>query len=161
MELILARKCDAVARHGIPCIYCILRLIALHIFNRLLVSNVYGSQGQRKQQHRVLDDEIINSVQHAKLLTKYMLRSCENTEYHKSQDINCNTPGTTIHNCNSCPRSFKEDINLTLHVYWHTCQERKANARKKGQHVPAELEEEDQSDEEDSNSSDLPFRFKA
>ena len=111
--------------------YSIVRLLALHIFNRLLASNVYGSQGQRKQQHRVLDDEIINSVQHAKLLTKYMARSCKNTEYHKSKDIKRNSPGKTIHNCNSCQRSFKDDINLMLHVYWHTCQDKKETARRK------------------------------
>ena len=32
---------------------------------------------------------------------------------------------------------------------------------KKGLHIPDDREEEDQSDEEDSNSSDAPFRFKA
>ena len=42
MELILARKYDAVARHGIPYVYSIVRLIAIHIFNRLVASNVYG-----------------------------------------------------------------------------------------------------------------------
>ena len=90
----------------VPYIYSIVRLLALHIFNKLLASNVYESQGQRKQQNMVLDDEIINSVQHAKLLTKYMARSCQNTEYHKSKDIKRNSPGKTIHNCNSCKRYF-------------------------------------------------------
>ena len=41
MELILSKKCDAVARTGIPYIYSIVRLLALHIFNKLLASNVY------------------------------------------------------------------------------------------------------------------------
>ena len=69
MEQILSRKCDAVARTGVPYIHSVIRLLALHIYHKLLASNLYDLQGQRKEQHMVLDEEVINAVQHARLLT--------------------------------------------------------------------------------------------
>ena len=131
MENILKMKCDAVASTGIPYIYSIIRLLALHIFHKLLASNLYDSKGQRKDQNMVLDEEVINSVQHARLLTQYMASSCKKTEYHKSMDVKRNSEGITRYNCNQCKRSFTIDINLTLHVYWHTCLQQKEKARKK------------------------------
>ena len=61
MEQILSRKCDEVARTGVPYIHSVIRLLALHIFHKLLASNLYDSQGQRNEQHMVLDEEDTNN----------------------------------------------------------------------------------------------------
>ena len=50
-------------------------------------SNLYDLQGQRNEQHMVLDEEVINAVQHARLLTRYMASSSKKTEYHKSNEV--------------------------------------------------------------------------
>ena len=47
MEQILSRKCDAVARTGVPYIHSVIRVLALHIYHKLLASNLYDLQGQR------------------------------------------------------------------------------------------------------------------
>ena len=119
MEQILSRKCDAVARTGVPYIHSVIRLLALHIYHKLLASNLYDLHGQRKQQDMVLDEELINAVEHARLLTRYMASSSKKTEYHKSIKVHRNSEDTR-YNCTQCERSFKSDINFTLHVYWHT-----------------------------------------
>ena len=75
MEQILSRKCDAVARTGVPYIHSVIRVLALHIYHKLLASNLYDLHGQRKQQDMVLDEELINEVEHARLLTRYMASS--------------------------------------------------------------------------------------
>ena len=159
MEQILSRKCDAVAGNGVPYSQGVICLIAIHIFHKLVACNLYNSQGQRKEQHVVLEEELINSVEHAKLLNQYMASSCKKTEYHKSTSAQRNVDGTTRYNCNQCPRSFNTDINLTLHVYWHTCLHAKEKAIKKGVYT-GDLEAEDHSDEVDTNP-DLEFRFSA
>ena len=72
MEGMLARRCNAVGRTGIPYVCRIARLLALHIFHRLVQSNIYDSKGQRKKQDKILDEEIRHTVEHATLIRKYM-----------------------------------------------------------------------------------------
>ena len=55
--------------------------------------------------------------------------------------------------CNQCRRQFQDYINLTLHVYWHSWQDEKEIAIQQGLHVADDLEEEDQSNEEDPNTT--------
>ena len=80
-------------------------------------------------------------------------RKCDavaRSEYHKSINVNRNSEDTR-YNCTQCKRSFKVDINFTLHVYWHTCLNAKEKAMKKGVDT-GDLEAEDHSDEEDTNN---------
>ena len=49
MEQILARKCDAVAGNGVPYSQGVIRLLAIHIFHKLVACNIYNPQGQRKE----------------------------------------------------------------------------------------------------------------
>ena len=147
-------------RTGIPYVCKVARMLAIHIFNKLVASHTYDSQGQRIDQNKDLDDELLNNVEHAKVITRYMARSSKKTEYHKSTKEARNSKDDPNHKCNHCDRKFLDDINLTLHAYWHTCQDNKAIARSRGQDVPDYLEEEDKSDE-DPNTTDAVFRFKA
>ena len=116
METILSRKCDAAAGNGVPYIHSVIRLLGLHIFHKLVACNLYDSQGQRKEQHVVFEEELIDSVELARLLNQYTASSCKKTEYHKSLRVQRNVLGARF-KCLQCPRSFKTDINLTLHVY--------------------------------------------
>ena len=101
------------------------------------------SKGQRKE---VLDEEMKHTVEHATLISKYMARSSRKTEFHKSTNEARNTPRDDLkHICNQCRRQFQDDINLTLHVYWHSRQDEKEIAIQQGLHVADDLEEEDQS----------------
>ena len=70
MEGILARRCNAVGRTGIPYVARIARLLALHIFHQLVQTNVYDSKGQRKEQDKVLHEEMTLTVEHATLIKK-------------------------------------------------------------------------------------------
>ena len=49
-------------------------------------------RGREKNPDQVIDEEIINSVEHAKLATKYLYKSTRKTEYHKSTDAQRNGP---------------------------------------------------------------------
>ena len=109
MEQILSRKCDAVAENGVPYSQGVIRLLAIHIFHKLVACKLYNPQGQRKEQHLHLEEELINSVEHARLLTRYLASSCEKTEYHKSMKKERNVNGIGF-NCLECPRAFKSDI---------------------------------------------------
>ena len=40
-------------------------------------------------------------------------------QYHKSTNGRRNV-STVSNPCKLCPRRFKSNVNLTLHVYWHT-----------------------------------------
>ena len=51
MEQILSRKCDAVAGNGVPYSQGVTRLLAIHIFHKLVACKMYNPQGQRKEQH--------------------------------------------------------------------------------------------------------------
>ena len=70
MEGMLARRCNAVGRTGIPYVCRIAHLLALHIFHKLVQSNIYDSKGQRKEQDKVLDEEMIHTVEHTTLIRK-------------------------------------------------------------------------------------------
>ena len=50
LENILARRCNAVGRTGIPYIWKIAQMLAIHIFNKLVATQIYNAQGQRKEQ---------------------------------------------------------------------------------------------------------------
>ena len=79
-------------------------------------------------------------------------RKCDavaRSEYHKSINVNRNSEDIR-YNCTQCNKSFKVDINFTLHGYWHTCLNAKEKAMRKGVD-PSDLQAEDESDEEDTN----------
>ena len=92
-----------------------------------------------------------------------MAKSTRKTEFHKSTNPERNSKAGLKHRCNECNRLFEDDVNLTLHLYWHTCNSKRAIARDLGQHD--EDEDDDQSDEEDPNTistaEDGVFNFKA
>ena len=54
-----------------------------------------------------------------KIFKKWLVKSTRKTEYHQSSTARGNDP-TVPHLCKLCPRRFKSNVNLTLHVYWHT-----------------------------------------
>ena len=51
MEQILSRKYNAVATTGVPYSQDVTRLLAIHIFHKLVACNIYNPRGQRKEQH--------------------------------------------------------------------------------------------------------------
>ena len=113
MEGMLARRCNAVGRTGIPYVARIAHLLALHIFHQLVQTNVYDSKGQRKEQDKVLQEEMTHTVQHATLIRKYLAKSTRKTEYHKSTNPERNTIRAR-YKCNECNRQFECDkLNIT------------------------------------------------
>ena len=85
LERILTRRCNAVGRTGIPYIWKIAQMLAIHIFNKLVRTQSYTPQGQRKEQNKPLPDELISNVEQSKVVAKYMAKSSKITEYHKSE----------------------------------------------------------------------------
>ena len=81
MELILARKVRAVALTGVPYSRDVLRLLAIHIYHKLVTYNIYNQQGQRKNPENKIDENI-HAVEHTKLATRYLVKSSKKTEYH-------------------------------------------------------------------------------
>ena len=114
MEHILQRKCKAVAITGVPYSQEVVRLLAIHIYHKLVAYNIYNPRGQRKQQHLQLQEDIVHSVEHARLLTRYLANSTPKTEYHKSMRRERNVNGFRF-TCKKCPRCFKRDIKFSLH----------------------------------------------
>ena len=134
-------------------------MLAIHIFNKLVATQIYTAQGQRKEQDKPLPDELISNVEQSKVVAKYMARSSRKTEYHKSQDKANNLTNDNKNKCTHCDRKFLDNINLTLHAYYHSCQDNKTLATVDDEEVP--VEEEETSDEEDGESTVTVFRFKA
>ena len=130
MEHILQRKCKAVAITGVPYSQEVVRLLAIHIYHKLVAYNIYNPRGQRKQQHLQLQEDIVHSVEHARLLTRYLANSTAKTEYHKSMRRERNVNGFRLP-YKRCPRCFKCDINFSLHLYWHTLLDDKSKAKRK------------------------------
>ena len=62
MVLILARKVRAVALTGVPYSRDVVRLLAIHIYHKLVTFNIYNQQGQRKNPDIQIDEEIIHAV---------------------------------------------------------------------------------------------------
>ena len=125
MESILLRKVRCVKLKGIPYTREMIQILAIHIFQKLISFNLYNAKGQRKDPGQVIDDRIINSVQQCKLVTKYLAKSSKKTEFHKSTDAVRNDQVSPLkYPCNMCERKFKCQINITLHIYWHTVKER-------------------------------------
>ena len=50
-----------------------------------------------------------------------MCKSNNKTEHHKSK---CTSKNLALagYLCKLCPRKFKSEVNLTLHIYWHTIE---------------------------------------
>ena len=118
MEKILVRKVIAIKLTELPYTREIVQLLAIHFLHKLLGYNLYNEQGQRKNPDLEIDEDIIQAVEYAKLATQYLSKSTKLTEWHKSNDGRRN--GSTVPNpCKLCPRRFKSNVNLTLHVYWH------------------------------------------
>ena len=126
MEQILARKVRAILLTGVPYSRTVVQILAIHIFHKLIAYNLYDVHGQRKQRSEKLDEEIINAVEHSRLVSRYMCRSSRKTECHNSMLASKNQQRAT-HVCKLCRRKFKIEVNLTLHVYWHTIKENDAD----------------------------------
>ena len=119
MEMILARKVRAITENGIPYTREVVRLLATHIFNKLLSYNLYDEHGLRKNPGEPIHAEVIHSVQKCRLQHQYLSKSNSKTEHHKSKDAARNLPFAG-NQCRLCQRAFKSEVNLTLHVYFHT-----------------------------------------
>ena len=122
MEMILARKVRAIPLNGIPYTRQVLQLLATHIYNKLLSYNLYDEHGLRKNPGERIDAEVIHSVEKCRLVAQYLSKSNNKTEHHKSKDASRNLPSAG-NQCRLCPRAFKSEVNLTLHVYYHTLSE--------------------------------------
>ena len=119
MENILAGKVMSITVNGLPYSREILQILAIHIFHKLIGYNLYNEQGQRKHPDQAIEEDMIQAVEYAQLTTHYLAKSTKKTEWHKSQKADRN--GIIVpHQCKLCPRRFKCNVNLTLHVYWHT-----------------------------------------
>ena len=159
LEMILARRCNAVGRTGIPYIWKIAQMLAIHIFNKLVATKIYNTKGQRKEQDKPLPEELISNVEQSRLVAKYMAKSSVKTEYHKSMDAAKNVTTDPKNSCTHCDRKFKDNINFTLHCYYHSCRDNLALSIVDEEEV--QVEEEGLSDEEDDVSTISVFRFKA
>ena len=117
MEMILARKVRAITLNGIPYTREVLQILATHIYNKLLSYNLYDEHGHRKNPGERIDAEVIHSVEKCRLVAQYLSKSNNKTEHHKSKDASRNLPSAG-NKCRMCPRAFKSEVNLTLHVYY-------------------------------------------
>ena len=150
MEGILARRCIAVARTGLPYVSRIARLLGLHIYHQLLQTGVYDIKGQRKKQDKPLEVEMTLSVQANTLIRKHVAKSTKSTEFHKSTDPARNEIKAKKR-CNQCSRQFESDVNLTLHLFWHTCTTRSNIDRDLGNSQPEDEDEEEEEEGEEDN----------
>ena len=64
MEKILKRKVIGIKLTGIPYTREVIQLLAIQIFQKLISFDLYNVKGKRKDPTQVLDERIINSVQH-------------------------------------------------------------------------------------------------
>ena len=122
MEGILSRKVLAIKMTGLPYTRQIVQILAIHIFHKLISYNLYNTQGQRINRGLEIDEEIIHAVEHAQLASQYLCKSSKKTEYHKSTLVSKNVT-TATYVCKMCQRRFKCQVNLTLHIYWHTIKD--------------------------------------
>ena len=160
MENILARKVMSITVNGLPYSREILQILAIHIFHKLIGYNLYNEQGQRKHPDQPIDEDIIQAVEHAQLTTQYLAKSTKKTEWHKSQKARRNGPSVP-NQCKLCPRHFKCNVNLTLHVYWHTMNDQKrAQEMNDDPDDPMAVDNSNSEDEDgDTSESELNFLF--
>ena len=126
-----------------------IQILAIHIFQKLISFNLYNTKGLRKDPGQVIDDRIINSVQQCKLVTKYLAKSSSRTEFHKSCDEARNDQ-VSNYSCKMCERKFKCQINITLHIYWHTLKGSYSDNDDSDLDDPSQENESDTDDEEES-----------
>ena len=155
LENILARRCNAVERTGITYNWKIAQMLGIHIFHQLVKTQLYTPQGQRKQQNMPLPDELVSNVK----VSRYMTESSKITEYYKSEKRIHNSTKDDKNKCTLCPRKFADNINLTLHIYYHECKKDKALVTVNHEEELSDGEE--LSDEEVDVSTISVFRFKA
>ena len=122
MEHILARKVRAILLTGVPYTRQVIQILAIHIFHKLASYKLYDHNGHRKNPGERISAEVIDSVEHSTIVSRYMCKSNKKTEFHKSMETKRNATRANIE-CKLCPRKFKGEVNMTLHVYWHTIQE--------------------------------------
>ena len=114
----------SIRESGLPFNRKIPQILAIHIFPKLIAYNLYNEQGQRKQPDQPIDEDIIQAVEHAQLSNQCLAKNARKTDWHESNNVRRN--GSTVPNpCKLCPRRFKCNVNLTLHVYWHTMNDQK------------------------------------
>ena len=121
LENILARRCNAVGRTGIPYIWKIAQMLAIHIFNQLVRTQIYTPQGQRKEQNKPLPDELVSNVEQSKVVARYMAKSSRKTEYHKSEDKAKNLTNENKNKCSLCDRKSIDNLNLSNLFTLHHC----------------------------------------
>ena len=81
-------------------------------------------------------------------------------QWHKSPKADRN--GIIVpHQCKLCPRRFKCNVNLTLHVYWHTMNDQKrAQEMNDDPDDPMAVDNSNSEDEDgDTSESELNFLF--
>ena len=119
MEHILARKVKAILLTGVPYTRQGIQILAIDIFHKLASYNLYDHNGHRNHPGEKISADIIDTVEHSKIV---MCKSNKKTEFHKSVKTKRNAARANLE-CKLCPRKFKGEVNMTLHVYWHTIQQ--------------------------------------
>ena len=161
MEKILARKVISIRVNGLPFSREILQILAIHIFHKLIGYNLYNEQGQRKHPDQPIEEDMIQAVEHSQLTTQYLAKSTKKTEWHKSQKARRNGPSVP-NPCKLCPRRFKCNVNLTLHVYWHTMNDQeRAQEMNDDPDDPMAVNNNNNSEDEDEETSASEYTFVA
>ena len=124
MENILVRKVTAILLTGVPYTRQIIQLLAVHIFHKLLSLGLYDATGKRLNPGETIPQHVITSVEHSRLVNRYLASSSAKTEFHRDCNVGKNAGGKW--HCKMCQRIFKNQVNMTLHVYWHTIKEQGA-----------------------------------
>ena len=127
-EVILVKKVFAVKLRGLGYTRELIQMYAMNIFHKLISYNIYNAKGMRREQSQPLDEVIVRTVTQCKLHSRYLAKSCANTEFHKSIAAARNDKESkSKFSCTMCPRKFKSQVNLTLHIYFHAVKEAEDN----------------------------------
>ena len=112
-ERVLSRKVIANMSTGMPYTNAIIQILAVKIFNKLIALNLYNEAGQRRSPTIEVSEEIIQAIQYPMCHSRYLARSNEHTEFHKSKNAARNVQLGTYSPkpCNLCNRIFKSSVN--------------------------------------------------
>ena len=152
MEHILARKVRAIILTGVPYTRQVIQILAIHIFHKLLSYHLYDVHGHRKNPGDRIPEQVLDAVEHSQIVSRYLCKSSKKTEHHKSVSASQNSQ-VGIYMCKLCPRVFRCEVNLTLHVYWHTIQTH-------GNDI-ADIENPNEISDDEGEQEDFEFKFSA
>ena len=108
---------------GVPYTNTVISILAIKIFHTLVGLNLYDETGERRSNTVVISDEIREVVQFPRHHSRHLAPTSAQTEFHKSKDVLRNSifgVRDTSKEYGLCNRVFKSDVNLILHIYWHT-----------------------------------------